>query len=536
MKRSLKDLFGSTAERSSNRIATRKGAFPAQIEVLEGRQMLSTIPVWNSADSGPGTLRQAILDSNASPGQNTVNEIEFDFYPGTINFIELKSSLPVITAAVNINGYSQAGSHENTLANGDNAAISVGLYGEGAWTGLYIGASHVTVQGLGISNFQGDGIWVFGGEDHTVIQGNYIGHNGGDGIRVNSSNNIIGGELDLGHRNVIAGNKGYGVEFDSTFGVTPSGNYIGDNWIGQSSNGSADGNAMGGILLSGAFDTQIGGNANAFNGKVIAYNSGSGILMTGAGTAFTFVGGNDIHNNFGDGVDIFYGAHDSFVDGQQGWSNTIHNNTFDGVLMREGTENFVSKNSIFANSEGIWLMQGANQGIQQPWLTKAIAGPTSVTITGNFHGKPNTTYELDFYENPDLVYYRDEGMSYLGAVGVTTNAQGNANFVVQLLKSVKVGDTITAQLGGSEGYSQFSLPVVSVAAPKPKPKPTPHARAMDVLDNVGVGKPFHNRNPWKTSGVGLSSLQSRLTQIPVKRHSTPVQTLHVHSKVLDKSK
>jgi hypothetical protein len=176
-------------------------------------------------------------------------------------------------------------------------------------------------------------------------------------------------------------------------------------------------------------------------------------------------------------------------------------------------------------------------------LTKAVAAPTSVTITGTFHGKANTTYELDFYENPNLVYYRDEGMSYLGAAGVTTNAQGNANFVVKLLKSVKVGDTITAQLGGSEGYSQFSLPVVSVAAPKPKPKykHSAHAGAMDVLDPVGVGKPFHNRNPWKTSGAGRLYLQSLVMQIPakqgaVKQDSTPLQILHVHSKVFDKSK
>jgi hypothetical protein len=154
------------------------GARRPQLEALEERQVPATFYVWNSGDSGPGTLRQAILDSNASPSQIGVNDIEFELTPGAVSFINLKSSLPVITAAVNINGYSQAGSHENTLANGDNAVILIGLYGEGAWTGLYIDASHVTVQGLGISHFKGDGIEVFGGADHTVIQGNYIGNNG----------------------------------------------------------------------------------------------------------------------------------------------------------------------------------------------------------------------------------------------------------------------------------------------------------------------------------------------------------------------
>src|SRR5262249_33721535 len=99
------------------------GARRPQLEALEARQVPATFYVGNTADSVPGTLRQAILDSNASPPQIGVNNIEFELTPGAVSFIHLKSSLPVITAAVNIDGYSQAGSHENTLVNGDNAAI-----------------------------------------------------------------------------------------------------------------------------------------------------------------------------------------------------------------------------------------------------------------------------------------------------------------------------------------------------------------------------------------------------------------------------
>jgi hypothetical protein len=484
MKRLLNNLLGSLSSGSRKRSGSRKNSFRPQLDALEERQVPATFNVWNNADSGVGTLRQAILDSNASPSQVGVNEIQFDFAPGTINFIELKSSLPVITAAVNINGYSQAGSHENTLLNGDNAVISVGLYGEGAWTGLYIDAANVTVQGLGISHFKGDGIVLFAGADHAVIQGNYVGANGGNGIQVYSSDNVIGGELDLGHRNVITGNKGWGIEIDSIFGAVPHDNIIQDNWIGLSFNGLADGNAMGGIKLDGAFDTQIGGSTNAWKGNVIAYNNGSGILMTGAKTSLTFVNGNDIHDNFGDGVDIFYGANNNFVGAHLTSGNKIHNNTFDGVLLREGTQNWVTDNSIFANGSGIWNMQGANQGIQAPWLTSAVGGPSNVTITGSFHGKANTTYELDFYDNPNLVYYRDEGMTYLGAIAVTTDAQGNATFVANLPKSVQAGHTITAQLEGTEGSSQFSNYVTFV---KNKPHgPPPHAKGS-VGAPVGVG-------------------------------------------------
>jgi parallel beta-helix repeat protein len=477
MTRLLKNLFPQRSSQSRVRGAARKRSYTPRLEALEERQVPTTFSVWNAADSGVGTLRQAILDSNAYPSQSGVNVIDFEFAPGTFHFINLASSLPVITAAVDINGYSQLGSHDNTLAKGDDSVMLIGLYGEGAWTGLYVNASNVSVRGLGISHFKGDGIWVFGGANNTVIQGNYIGQNGGDGIRLYSSNNVIGSDIDPGHRNIISDNGGFGVEINSSPGYTPKGNYIGDNWIGIDAPGHAAGNAKGGIKLNGAFDTQIGGNANALNGNVIAFNGGSGILMTGAGTSFTFVGGNNIHDNFGEGVDIFYGAHDNFVGGQPGWSNAIHNNAFDGVLLREGTENYVTKNSFFANSEAVTLMQGANQGIQAPWLTSAVGGSTTVTITGHFHGKANTTYEIDFYRNPDKVYYRDEGMYYLGAIGVTTNAQGNATFVTKLSKTVNPGETVTAQLGGSEGYSEFSLPVsfVKMFAPPGGPAPALNA-------------------------------------------------------------
>ena len=39
-----------------------------RLEAMEDRTLLSTFLVTNTADSGPGSLRQAILDSNADTG------------------------------------------------------------------------------------------------------------------------------------------------------------------------------------------------------------------------------------------------------------------------------------------------------------------------------------------------------------------------------------------------------------------------------------------------------------------------------------
>lgn len=43
------------------------------IDHLEKRNLLTTFTVLNDADSGAGSLRQAILDANASPGQDSIN-------------------------------------------------------------------------------------------------------------------------------------------------------------------------------------------------------------------------------------------------------------------------------------------------------------------------------------------------------------------------------------------------------------------------------------------------------------------------------
>ena len=45
------------------------------MEMLEDRLVLSTFLVESTADAGPGSLRQAVLDANASPG---ADEIAFD--------------------------------------------------------------------------------------------------------------------------------------------------------------------------------------------------------------------------------------------------------------------------------------------------------------------------------------------------------------------------------------------------------------------------------------------------------------------------
>src|SRR5262249_49782605 len=87
----------------------------------------SSLLVTNTNDRGQGSLRQAILDANSSPGQDT---IPFAIPGGGAQTIAPLTLLPAITDPVIIDGYTQPGASPNTLAVGNNAAILVVLSGQ----------------------------------------------------------------------------------------------------------------------------------------------------------------------------------------------------------------------------------------------------------------------------------------------------------------------------------------------------------------------------------------------------------------------
>src|SRR5690242_19760999 len=75
-------------------------------EMLEPRVLLSTYLVTNTADSGPGSLRQAILDANSHAGADT---IAFNIPGPGPHVIAPQSPLPLITDSAFIAGRSQPG-------------------------------------------------------------------------------------------------------------------------------------------------------------------------------------------------------------------------------------------------------------------------------------------------------------------------------------------------------------------------------------------------------------------------------------------
>ena len=111
----------------------------ADIAITDG-----VFSVTTTADSGPGSLRQAILDSNAVTGGT--NTIDFAIPGSGVHTILPLSPLPAIMNPVLIDGSSQPGYDDAPLIEIDGSQA-------GTADGLTITGSGVTVLGLDIDRF-----------------------------------------------------------------------------------------------------------------------------------------------------------------------------------------------------------------------------------------------------------------------------------------------------------------------------------------------------------------------------------------------
>ncbi len=321
--------------------------FALSFAVITSASNAATFTVSNTADSGVGSLRQAIIDANSLAGLDTIS---FNISGAGIKTITPTSALPAITDPVIIDGASQPGYagtpliQINGASSGSNAGLRLlsggstvrglilnrfpaqGIYIRGSGSnhvaGCFIGtdasgtAASPNNQGVWIdtstanlvggtnaadrnvlSGNSGSGIYILNSSSN-VIQGNFIGTaatgtsrlpNNDNGISISASQgNLVGGPAP-GARNIIAGNYEAGLVLD---GTVSSGNTIQGNFIGIGANGSTVvSNRQGGILIQGAPDNLIGGT-NAGAGNVISGNGTTGILISGASAAGNSILGN----------------------------------------------------------------------------------------------------------------------------------------------------------------------------------------------------------------------------------------------------
>src|SRR6185437_10060533 len=135
----------------------------AVLEGLEDRRLMSTYMVTTTADSGAGSLRQAITDASNHAGPDVIH-----FAIGTgAKTISPSKGLPGLGDGTVLDATTQPGYAGKPLIDIDGS-------GAGSTDGLRISGSGVVVRGLIINHFKGSGILVLGGGGNRIA-GNYIG-------------------------------------------------------------------------------------------------------------------------------------------------------------------------------------------------------------------------------------------------------------------------------------------------------------------------------------------------------------------------
>ena len=410
-----------------------------------------TFLVTNTNDDGPGSFRQAILDSNAHAATDTI-AFAIGSGPATIAPIHF---LPTITDPVVIDGTTQPGFAGQPLIELSGSNIGDVTETGDLMAGLVITSGSTTVRGLDIDGFADRLVTVHGsdfltfldvpgiliqGNGGNVIVGNYIGTDltgtvakGNDnGIYIeDSSDNRIGG-TESRDRNVISGNLDFGINLFGTSGPM-SGNVVEGNFIGTQSDGVSplgNGQAVlidtafsdgGGVALNAeSSDATIGGTATGA-ANVIAFNLGTGIMrVDGQGTFLE----NSIYANGLLGIET-YNAHDD-QDGDGGYG-------------------------IGGSPYG---------GPNYPILNSALYAGDSTVIQGRINDRPDTTLRIEFFSSTSFDRSGfGEGQTFLGASTVTTDATGNASFTatVPTIDPSQQFVTATATDASGEGEtSQFS--------------------------------------------------------------------------------
>ncbi|MDT7807412.1 MAG: hypothetical protein QOJ70_1225 [Acidobacteriota bacterium] len=467
----------------------------------------NTVVVTNTNDSGAGSLRQAILDANATVGVKET--IVFDIAGAGVHTIQPASALPTVTDPVIIDGYTQPGASPNTLAVGDDAVLLIELEGENAgMSGLTITAGSSIVRGLVINRFGSNEIDLQT-NGNNVVEGCFIGTNttgttdlntGSDGIFVSTANNRVGG-TNPAQRNIISGNDTFGIEIT---GSGATGNQVKGNYIGTNAAGTADlGNGSNGIHIFAAPNNIVGG-ATVADRNVISGNDGSGVFIgnntaTGNIVRGNFIGtdasGASALGNTGNGVVINAASANNIGGTTAVEGNRIAFNGVGGVVVEaSATNNAILGNATFQNgglgidlnSNGVTANDandadtGPNNLQNFPVLTAATSSGGNTTIVGTLNSTASTAYRVEFFSNATCdASGNGEGRTFLGFANVTTDGAGNATINTTLGATTTVGEVVTATATDPAGNtSEFSQCFTVTAPPSPTLGNYPDATAQ----------------------------------------------------------
>lgn len=360
-----------------------------------GRAIVS---VTSTANSGAGSLRQAITMANDSGLPST---IRFDLPGAGPHVIEPTSLLPALTVPTLIDGLSQSGADCSTWP----PTLKVELSGAGLSSGSSIGlrlnpgSDGSQVRGLVIRGFDNDnastGLWIASSNNHvacnfigTDVTGTQsVGNTRGINLTSNAQHNVIGllaewtGEHE---RNLISGNANIAI---TTTGNATNDNRISGNWIGVDVTGNAGlGGSIGisiGAMVSGAPTERIIIGYDGLGDPVLMRNIISGHstrgISFGGHTRTVHVAGNYIGLNAQGNAAVPNGSGIEASGGHPSYPHLHHVIGWDGTPgQRTAQRNVISGNSFHGVSLSFYNNYGNEHAVVGNWIGTDAQGDTAI--------------------------------------------------------------------------------------------------------------------------------------------------------------
>ncbi|HEM60781.1 MAG TPA: hypothetical protein ENO24_00660, partial [Chloroflexi bacterium] len=325
-----------------------------------------TTIVSSTADSGPGTLREALEQATAG---TTIIFNPTLFPPEDPATIFILTALPELAQGRVTIDASDAG----VILDGSQAPRTQPV------PGFMVTSTGNVIRGLQILHFSSGGIILERGARDNIV--------GGDRTK---------GAGPTGQGNVISGNEvGVGIN-----GVGTRANVVSGNYIGIDVSGSSAMPNIRGVVITGATDNILGGT-NEGQGNVISGNEMDGVVIAGSDTTGNRVIGNHIGisasgaqpiGNGAAGVWLGEGTQQNTIGGSNsGERNVISGNGNNGVAIDGGAYNTVSGNYIGTDSSGTAPIPNGNFGVAIGGSAQGnqIGGPTAAegnVISGNGGG------------------------------------------------------------------------------------------------------------------------------------------------------
>jgi hypothetical protein len=530
--------------------------------------------VTTTADDGYGSLRDAITAANASEGADA---IVFDIPGYGVRTIRPLSPLPDIVDPVTVDATTQPGYAGAPIVELDGSAAGEGV------AGLHVLAGSSVVRGLVVNRFRraeadvrfGDGVLLqdAGG---NIVEGCYFGTDASGSVELpnestgvyvyQSSGNLVGGTVAEA-RNLLSGSCDYAhVALDYDESVT--GNRVEGNFIGTDVTGTFDLSSRGsGVAVNAGSNNVVGGTAPGatnvisgngadFDGFDVTMQGERNNLVQGNLIGLDVTGTRAVATSLAGGVYLDGAAVDNTIGGTAAGAGNRIGFVYQGVTVGEynGTSNgnaILGNGIIRTDALGIALgydeatpndLRDADSGpndLQNFPVLVSVSGSTdTVTVAGRLVSAPSTTYRVELFSNQ--VYNRlafGPGERFLGALAVTTDATGNADFETTLPVTVPAGHSITATATDPRGNtSEFSMCVgleLSWEAPDPA-TPDPLAPPRNLTVRVLTSNPPSSPVPagaW-AQGTGVTeyrvyrSNQSGVQPTPANflRSVPPTQT------------